>query len=257
MTGFFIKKAFFDGWDNLLTLVALNAGFVLLIILFLAVPMITGGNAVLSIFLLVVVIYLFHFYAGGVSLFMGDLTFDRAPEFREFFAYIASTWKLAAVFGTITNVQVLILMIGFPFYLSLGGVFGLAALAILFWVSVLWWLITIWIFPVKRQLNTEVKTVLKKSVILFFDNPGFSVFLGVYSLFNFALSVATAFLIPGIASILYSHQIALKLRMFKYDYLEENPGKSPKEIPWGALLMEEKEKVGPRSLKGMIFPWKD
>jgi hypothetical protein len=257
MTGFFIKKAFFDGWDNLLTLVALNGGFVLLIILFLAVPMISSGNVVVTIFLLLVVIYLFHFFAGGVSMFLGDLAFDRAPEFREFPSYIASTWKLAAVFGSITSAQVLILMIGFPFYISMGGVFGLAALAILFWVSILWWLITLWIFPVKRQLNSEVKPVLKKSVILFFDNPGFSIFLGIYSLFNFALSVATAFLIPGIAAILYSHQIALKLRMYKYDYLEEHPETNPKDIPWSALLMEEKEKVGPRSLRGMIFPWKD
>ena len=257
MTGFFIKKAFFDGWDNLLTLVALNAGFIVLIVLFLAIPMIASGTAALAIILMVMVVYLFHFFAGGVSMFLGDLTFDRSPEFREFPGYVASVWKLAAVFGTITNVQLLILMIGFPFYISVGGVFGLAALAILFWVSVLWWLITIWIFPVRRQLNTGVKVVLKKSVILFFDNPGFTIFIGVYTIFNFILSVVTAFLVPGISSILYSHQIALKLRMFKYDYLEENPGKNPKEIPWGALLMEEKEKVGPRSLRGMIFPWKD
>lgn len=257
MTGFFIKKAFFDGWDNLLTLVALNAGFVVLIVLFLAIPMISSGAVVLTIFLLVLVVYLFHFYSAGVSMFLGDLALDRSPEFRDLPGYIASTWKLAAVFGTITNVQVLVLLIGFPFYISLGGVLGLAAMAILFWVSVLWGLITMWIFPARRQLNSEVKTVLKKSVVLFFDNPGFSVFLGFYTLFNFVLSVATAFLVPGISSILYSHQIALKLRMFKYDYLEEHPNTNPKEIPWGALLMEEKEKVGPRSLKGMIFPWKD
>src|SRR6056297_501823 len=257
MTGFFIKKAFFDGWDNLLTLVALNAGFVVLIVLFLAIPMISSGVVVLTIFLMVIVVYLFHFYSAGVSMFLGDLALDRSPEFRDLPGYIALTWKLAAVFGTITNVQILILLIGFPFYISLGGVLGLAAMAILFWVSVLWGLITMWIFPARRQLNSEVKTVLKKSVVLFFDNPGFSVFLGFYTLFNFVLSVATAFLVPGISSILYSHQIALKLRMFKYDYLEEHPNTNPKEIPWGALLMEEKEKVGPRSLKGMIFPWKD
>ncbi|MCF7914536.1 MAG: hypothetical protein K9L66_05160 [Spirochaetaceae bacterium] len=257
MTGFFIKKAFFDGWDNLLTLIALNVGFILLIILFLAIPMIASGKVALTIFMLVLVIYLFHFYSGGVSLFLGDLVFDRAPEFREFPSYITSTWKLSAVFGTITTIHVLILMIGFPFYISLGGVFGLAALAILFWVSVLWWFISLWIFPVRRQLNTEVKKVLKKSLILFFDNPGFSVFMGIYSLINFLISVATAFLVPGISSILYSHQIALKLLMYKYDYIEEHPNVNPKEIPWGALLMNEKEKVGPRSLKGMIFPWKD
>jgi len=53
------------------------------------------------------------------------------------------------------------------------------------------------------------------------------------------------------------HQAALKLRLKKYDYLEENPEANRKQIPWDALLIDERNKVGPRTFKGMIFPWKD
>jgi hypothetical protein len=43
----------------------------------------------------------------------------------------------------------------------------------------------------------------------------------------------------------------------KYDYLEENPRADRKHIPWETLLREERERVGKRTLKGMIFPWKE
>ena len=32
MTGFFIKKAFFDGWDNLISLVVLNLGYLVVLL---------------------------------------------------------------------------------------------------------------------------------------------------------------------------------------------------------------------------------
>jgi hypothetical protein len=57
----------------------------------------------------------------------------------------------------------------------------------------------------------------------------------------------------------------------KYDWLEENakepalageaadPAAKPKrpQIPWDALLIDERERTGTRSFKSFIFPWKD
>jgi len=43
----------------------------------------------------------------------------------------------------------------------------------------------------------------------------------------------------------------------KYDWLEANPGADRRKIPWDALLIDEREKTGTRSLKNLIFPWKD
>jgi hypothetical protein len=39
--------------------------------------------------------------------------------------------------------------------------------------------------------------------------------------------------------------------------LEENPDANRRKIPWDALLIDEKDRVGSRSIRGMIFPWKD
>ncbi len=88
------------------------------------------------------------------------------------------------------------------------------------------------------------------------DNPGFCIGLLIGTLFVFFVSVFTAFLLPGLTTIMLWHNAALKLRLYKYDYLEEHPD-GRRSIPWDALLVEEREKVGKRTLKGMIFPWKE
>jgi hypothetical protein len=54
---------------------------------------------------------------------------------------------------------------------------------------------------------------------------------------------------------------ALRLRLYKYDYLEAHPEiKTAKErriIPWDELIQEDKDALGPRSFKSFIFPWKE
>jgi hypothetical protein len=257
MIGFFIKKAFFDGWDNLLILALLNLGYIIIIVAVLAAPTAFPTSLSATLLLLLACVFLFYFYSGGVARYTAELAADRSPELRNFLQYCRESLKTSAALAGITGVQLIILSVGFPFYLSVGGIFSMIALSILFWVSVLWWLVSLWVYPVSMQLETSVKLQLKKSAILFLDNTGFTIFLGFYSLFNFFFSIVTAFLIPGFAGIRLSRQIALKLRMYKYDYLEENPGADKKNIPWSALLIEDKEKMGRRTFKGMIFPWKD
>ncbi|MFO7849418.1 MAG: hypothetical protein R6V67_05620 [Spirochaetia bacterium] len=257
MIGFFIKKAFFDGWDNLLTIALFNLGYVVIIVALLASPMAVPGSASAAIFLVLLCVFLFYFYTGGVAMFLGEITYDRRPEFRDFFSYCLETWKTSITLAVITSIQLIVLIVGFPFYLSMGGVLATGALSILFWVSVLWWLISLWVYPVSIQLESSVKLQLKKSLFLFLDNTGFTLFLAFYSLLNFFLSLITAFLVPGFTGIHYSRQIALKLRLYKYDYLEENPKIPSKNVPWETLLAEEKEKMGKRTAMGMLFPWKD
>jgi len=257
MIGFFLKKAFFDGWDNLISLAIMNLGFIVLLLGFLSLPAMLGEHPLLVITTVVLLILLLHLYAGGVAVSTSNFLEGRSIEFRAFFSNILSVWKVSVVFGAISSLQVVLLAVGFPFYLSIGGLIGLSAVSVLFWFSVFWNLVSLWIFPVRVQLDGTIRGVLKKSIYLSLDNPGFTVFLSLYTLFNLVLSFITAFLIPGVSSILLSHQIAMKLRLYKYNYLEEHPDADRKRIPWDALLIDEKEKVGQRTLRGMIFPWKE
>ncbi len=50
----------------------------------------------------------------------------------------------------------------------------------------------------------------------------------------------------------------VKSYIMKYKYIEENHITNARtKIPWEALLLEENESIGRRTLKGMIFPWKE
>jgi uncharacterized membrane protein YesL len=151
----------------------------------------------------------------------------------------------------------LIFTVALPTYIRMGNILGIIAGGLLFWLSVLWLLASQYYFPVRNRLDTNLKKVLRKSLLLCFDNTGFTLVLGLGTLLMLILSGFTAFLFPGIGSILLWHQVGLKLRLYKYTYLEEHPEAKRQKIPWDTLLQDERERVGPRTLRGMIFPWKE
>ncbi|MDA3939667.1 MAG: hypothetical protein PF693_10190 [Spirochaetia bacterium] len=254
---FFIKKVFFDAWDNLLTVVLFNIGFSIIIagssyIAFLFEP---AGVGYFSTVILAVLI--FNNYAAAVSGYMNELISNNRPEIKQFPEYIKKYWKSSAIISVISIFQIAAIIIGFPFYFSIGGLPGLIGLVTLFWISVLWWLAVQYFFPIATQLEPNIKKQFKKSFIILLDNTFFSIFLGIYTITVLGVSFFTALLIPGITVVLLAHQVALKLRLYKYDYLEANTEVNRKNIPWAELLYDEKEKIGTRTIKGMIFPWKE
>ncbi len=256
---FTIKKAFFDIWDNLFTIVLLNIGFLIVLA--------AGGGllqllSMFSIHMAVfflgigVATFLLVFYTGAIAMLAGDMADYRFPEFKRFLNYLKTTWKASCVFSLLLVFQLLIFLIIIPWYLGKGGVIGISAAAVLFWASVFWWFASQYYFPVSSRLDKNIKPALLKSFALFFDNTGFTIALALGTLIMLILSGLTAFLFPGIGSILVWHQVGTKLRVYKYDYLETHPGASKKRIPWETLLKDDRRKVGKRTLKGMIFPWK-
>lgn len=53
---------------------------------------------------------------------------------------------------------------------------------------------------------------------------------------------------------------ALKLRLYKYDWYEVNPGMTKeqrRDVPWQELIEKDKRILGPRKWKSFIFPWKE
>jgi hypothetical protein len=109
--------------------------------------------------------------------------------------------------------------------------------------------------PGRDRLGSGPLTIIKKCFFIFFDNTLFCILVGAVSLAILALSLPLFMLLPGPAGLLLFLDEALRLRLLKYDWLEEHPGH--RKIPWDILIQDEREKTGNRSLKGLIFPWKD
>jgi uncharacterized membrane protein YesL len=258
MWGFTIKKAFFDFWDHLFLVIILNLGFLLL----LAVPLLLPSwlyrfGVVPSAVAFVAGILLLFLYGGTVSFMMKEVAYYRDPGAAEFLAFFKESWPSSLVFGGIVVLHLFILMVAFPVYASMKSILGTMALVLIFWFSVLWFLSSLYYFPLRTQVDSNVKKILKKCFLVFFDNTGFTLFLAVGAALIFVISFFTAFLLPGFTGILLWLQVGFKLRLLKYDYLETHPQSDRKQIPWDILLVEERERVGKRTLKGMIFPWKE
>lgn len=258
MVGFYIKKAFFDGWDNLIMLIILNLGYVVLLGGLYLVVSALQISIILGLAVLILWTFVMQSYNGAVSFFTYYFACYQRPGIREFLDYGKQAFRYVPLMSVLTVGLLVMLFIVLPFYLAVPGFLSVLALSVIFWITLFLSMSMMFYFPAAVQLkNNPPWKTFKKSMLIALDNLGFSLFLLIYTVINSIISIFTAFLIPGFASVLMSHQIALKLRLVKYDFLEENPDTPRKDIPWGALLMEEREKVGPRTLRGMIFPWKE
>ncbi|TVQ24751.1 MAG: hypothetical protein EA383_10135 [Spirochaetaceae bacterium] len=259
MIGFTIKKAFFDTWDNLLGAALYNLGFVLVAAVpFLALDTLMGvAGGLLSILGWAAGVLLVFLYLGGLAFVARDMTDYTSVGPKAFWGYIKEAMPVSLVLGGIFLAQAFITSVAVPVYASMGNILGLAALVFLFWASVIWILSSQFVLPVRTRLNAKIGPVLKKSFMVFFDNTGFSLFMAAGIIALTVLSLPLAFLIPGPMGVLIWMQTGFKLRLMKYDYLEEHPDAKRSAIPWDELLYDERERVGSRTLRGMIFPWKE
>ena len=258
MIFFSIKKAFFDFWDNFLPSVLCNLGFIVVLSLPMLAPAAVArlqpelGMAVFAVGVLASFAYL-----GVASMIARDIAFYQTPEWATVPLYARQTWKASVVLALIYLLHIFLLSIAMPVYTALGTVLSLAAMAFLFWASIIWLVASVFYLPIRSQLDSQIGKILKKSFLIVFDNTGFALVVAFGALTLLLLSVFTALLLPGIMGALIWVNSALKLRLYKYDYLNEHPAANRSDIPWDELLHDDRERVGKRSFRGMIFPWKE
>ena len=261
MIGLLIRKAFFDFWDNL------ALAFVFNIAADVAVFAALGGTAAVAGFglgamvaLLIPGVLFIALVGGLVNRF--TWTISRGERFSpgELGSYWKQSWKPSLFLGVLALLSLAGITMGLPFYASLHSTYGVILFGILIWLLVLLFLFIQYFWPMNAQIEPQIGKLLRKCLLLFVDNPGFTIFLLLSSALLTALSVMTAGLFPGFVGVLLWNQTAVKILLYKYDYLETLPeGESRRKakIPWAILLKEESERVGKRTLKGMFFPWKD
>ncbi len=266
MCGFFIKKNFCDGWDNMFqilipNLVILAVGSVLILLLGTLVSV----HQFVSLLLIPVALMIFFIPVFAFGDNAVKITDFGAASFSDYFRQFKGSIKDAVFFGFIVGVLIIALVTGIPYYFGvqkgsfqmLNFIMGM----ILIWFEIICFLALQWFIPVRSIMHNDFKKCLKKCFIIFFDNTGFSIFIFIYNLILFALSCVLFFILPGWGGIVVSLVNALRLRLYKYDFLEEHPEmsgrKERKRIPWDDLLEDDRESVGHRSLKSFIFPWKE
>ncbi|MBN1412730.1 MAG: hypothetical protein JW969_17920 [Spirochaetales bacterium] len=262
MFGFLIKKSFFDMWDNLIAVFLLNFGYILVFFIssgtFYLLEAFPEMNDVVKAILSVMIFFiLFWLYNGPANGMARDMVDNKKPGFKDFFNHFKASFKMSLIYGVISGAVLIILFFLITFYMGIENFFGAIAFAFLFWGGIIWVTATQYVFPIYCGLDKKFFKIFKKSFLIFFDNPVFTFGLLIGSIVTLAVSIPLFLMLPGIFTIQIWLNAGLKLRLYKYDYIEEHGENARMKIPWDSLLVADKEKVGKRTLKGMIFPWKE
>ena len=257
MIGFLIKKNFFDLWDNLFKVALLNIGFIISLSIPVFIPTLLTAVPILGMGSLLIGILWCFVYLSAAAQTLKVLSDYGNFGFADFFRNLKTFWPTGLVLGFLVFLGYLLTTVVIPFYLGMKSMVGLLLGAVIFWTLVVAVLALQFFFAVRARLDTKITKVVKKCFIIFFDNPLFCIFTLIHNLVMLGLSMFVAFLFPGPAGILLFLDEGLRLRLLKYDWLEANPDANRRAVPWDALLIDERERTGTRSLKSFIFPWKD
>ena len=264
MFGFIIKKNFCDGWDNLLSVIMAN-----LVFLFsgIGLVLLNGLASRSQSELLVLLVLIFSVVFLSILIFAYSDSAAHIANFEgihmlDFFKAIPGAIKDGALFGLMNAAVFLISSFSIRYYIvESGTLLGFAMGCVIFWVDFFYLLAMQWFIPIRALMHNNFKKCFKKSFIILFDNTAFTLLLGIYNLILLVLSVVCIGFFPSMTGLLISNTNALRILLYKYDYLEEHPELKTKserrQIPWDDLLAEDREILGPRNLRSFIFPWKD
>ncbi len=258
MIGFFIKKAFFDGWDNLIGMVLMNIGYLGIFFLLVSATSLASYGVLPFLLAVIALMFVTAVYSGAVSNCCNGYSSYRRDTWKDFKAGFGRYFRHALLMFFIYVVGTAMVLFVIPFYM--GGALGIVGTVIsvlLIWLVIFCLIALPYYFALSSYLpgDRPLKT-LKKCFIIMGDNMGFSLFFLLYNIICIVLTVVTVGLIPGGCGMNLAAHDAVRLLMLKYDYLEENPDADRRHLPWDDILYDEEEKIGPRSFKNMIFPWK-
>lgn len=274
MLGFFFKKNFYDGWDNVLFIFVPN--------LILDVFFLIGGglfylgtkvNGTAGIIIWGCTVLLVITAGSILSLAWAEsaakIADYESAEIKPFFTSLKTCIKDGILYGIVLFAVLIISAAGIIFYFRpVSGAtlpfIGLMAGSVFFWIMLTIISALFWYPSLRAIMHNPFKKSIKKCFIILFDNIGSCVVLGIYNFFLLIISIVMVGLAPGLGGIGLSRVNFLRILLKKYDYLEiaekEAAGKKPvfrNKIPWQELLKEEIEITGSRSIKSFFMPWKE
>lgn len=262
MFWFIIKKNFCDGWDNLLSVIMVNLiflftgiGLVLLNGLLAPYPWPALLALIFSAVVLSIEVFAYSDSAAHIANFDGIHIFD-------YFKAIPGALKDGALFGLLNAGVFLVSSFSIKYYFTeMTSLVGFAMGCAIIWIDFFYLLAMQWFIPIRGLMHNNFMKCLKKSFIILFDNTGFTLAYGLYNLILIALSVVCIGFFPSMSGITIANTNALRILLYKYDYLEEHPElrtkKERRRIPWNELIREDRDLLGPRNLRSFLFPWKD
>lgn len=258
MIGFLFKKSFFDGYDNFWKLFLLNIGYGILIIGGISASYFISHGNLFSLGILVLIsVFVFSVYSFGANFFFYKWTCYESGTIINCFKNYKGNWSLILEYTLFLFISIFVIPLGQYLYLSSKQLLGYLIAFLMLGFEIINFQIIQFYFPVCYYSEFDKKAVLKKSMMFAFDNPGYSIILILCSIFDLALTVLSMSTIPGIGGICISRMDTTRLLTERYQYLEEHHELNKKNAEWISILSEDIQSTGKRTLRTMLFPWKD
>lgn len=267
MFGFFLKKNFCDIWDNLFHTIVVNlmngVVFGIACLIIFMTSYVPGGEVALNVlsYLAILVscilISIFTFAEGENAL---KAVSYESPKFSLLFKNIVPCIKDGALFGVFVTILICVAFTSIPYYLGQGSLLGIFMMAVVFWIELISILSLQWFLPIRSIMHNNFLKCLKKCYIIFMDNIFFTIGVGLVNVVNLFVTVFSLGILNGPATMAITTSEALRLRLYKYDWLEVNPDLTKEQradVPWKELLENDRNILGPRGWKSFIFPWKE
>lgn len=260
MYGFFFKKNFCDGWDNLFSIFVSNIAIMIVAVGLTSLISVGPKNNGFVFALIGIVIIVLCISVLAYGTVAADIADFRSVYIKDFFIAMPSAIKDGVFLGLLISVSVAAFAVGIPFYMAQESFVSFVLASLMIWIALFEIMILQWFVAVRSILHNDFIKCMKKCFIITFDNFGFSLCMIIYDIFLITISFFALGLIPSFAGIALAKVNALRLRLYKYDYLENHPElktvRQRRQIPWKELIKEDEETLGPRTLKSLIFPWK-
>lgn len=258
MVGFFLKKSFFDGFDNFWKLVVLNVLFGILTVSGVFLPLhFFAGNYNLILISLFMTAFLFSLYSYGANYFLFKWSCYEQGNLRNCLKSYKGKFKIILVHAVLSYTAFCVIPLSQYLYLSAGKIIGLFITLLLFDFEVIILSVTQFFYPVSFYYDSDEASLLKRSLAIAFDNFGYSMLLVLKSILDFIITVFTFSIIPGICGIGLARMDMVRLLTRRYQYLEANEGVTKKDADWKQILAEDITSTGTRTFRNMFFPWKD
>jgi hypothetical protein len=135
-------------------------------------------------------------------------------------------------------------------YLSFDYIPGMVAWGFTGGVGLVWAMVSMYFIPTIVHYNGNFRRAVSASMLLSFDNIGFSFLLLALSPF---LLISTFLLFPGLGGFFILMHHGISMRMKKYENLLPSGGK---KYDWVTLLKYERTAMERYSWRSIFFPWK-
>jgi hypothetical protein len=236
-------------WENIGTVILLNAGLLIIFAGMLFILVATADQFLLFIIVAFIGFWILSWYLKGAALIAVSFSSDSKKCLRDVGSCIAKGFSGSAAAGFFFSLCLMIFLSAVPFYLSLKTIVSYIPVVLLFCGAVIAFPAVQMLIPLAAVQPGSFKQTFINSFLILFTEPLLVIVVTVNSICIIALSVLTAFLLPGIGMVLllWEETCLLIIKIYAGELNEEAVSN---------FIIGEEKRLRKNPIKSFLMPWK-